>query len=193
MQRVSSELTDQLVIVQFCPLLLRKKTELIDGDDHLEEQLNTFHTYFSYFLWSELMSLLLLCFSVVLSVRGWYTGISDDRILRNSAAFSRQFDSNIHLVCHRKFRTTSFRIQPPRKTAKKSFCILIICLWIIYTWFIISFCIPYNVVEHWHEDDPACEVLWFTVIFQTSVDSDPWKIIHSNFTSCRSIRFKYLK
>ena len=46
MQRVSPELSDQLVIVQLCPLLLRKKTELIDGDDHLGEQLNIFRTSF---------------------------------------------------------------------------------------------------------------------------------------------------
>ena len=41
---------------------------------------------------------------------------SGDQNLRNSAAFSLPFDSKIHQVCHRKFRTTSFRIQAPRKT-----------------------------------------------------------------------------
>ena len=62
-----------------------------------------------------LMSFLLLCFLLLLSPKHWHYGISGDRILRSSAAFSLQFCSKIHLACSGKFRTTSFQIQGPRK------------------------------------------------------------------------------
>ena len=107
MQRVSPELSDQLVILLSYPWLLRE-----DWADWRRWPSGGATQYFPYFRWSELLSfpppLLIL---IVLSPRHWHNGISDDRIVRNSAAFSPQFDSKIHLVCNRKFRTTSFLIQ----------------------------------------------------------------------------------
>ena len=46
-----------------------------------------------------------------LSPRRWYHGISDAWFLR-----SLQFCPKIHLVCDRKFRTTSFQTQALEKT-----------------------------------------------------------------------------
>ena len=44
-----------------------------------------------------------------------YIGISGDGFLRKSAAFSLPFCPK-HLVCDRKFRTTSFQIRATGKT-----------------------------------------------------------------------------
>ena len=44
MQRVSPELSDQLSILQSYHRYCSEKTQLIDGDDHLEEQLNVLRT-----------------------------------------------------------------------------------------------------------------------------------------------------
>ena len=63
-----------------------------------------------------LLSFLQLCCLILLSPRHWYHGISDDRILRSSAASSLQFGPKIHLVCSCEFRATSFQIQAQRKT-----------------------------------------------------------------------------
>ena len=43
-------------------------------------------------------------------------GLPMEKRMTSSAAFSPLNASNIHLVCHRKFRTTLSRIQAPGKT-----------------------------------------------------------------------------
>ena len=93
-----------------------------------------------------------------------------------------------------------FRSRPQEwpMTARESFSILSNCLWIIFAQFIIAFCIPHNVVKHWHEDDPACEVLWFTLILhhllnliEDSHCSDSWCNLPLEFhrLSINSIQF----
>ena len=94
--------------IRYCSV----NTELIDGDDHwLEEATQCFWCCH----WSVLTSFHFLCFSNLLSPKHWYHGIPDDRFLRNSAAFSLQFCPKTHLICDRKFGTTSFQIQALEK------------------------------------------------------------------------------
>ena len=38
-------------------------------------------------------------------------------------------------------------------------------MWILNTLLCVSVFSPCNVVKHWHEDDSACAVLWFTLYF----------------------------
>ena len=58
-------------------------------------------------------------------------------------------------------------------TARDSTSKLFNCLWIVFTYFIISFCIPYNVVKHWHERwSDQWSFLVHTVILPSSVEED---------------------
>ena len=56
----------------------------------------------------------LLLFFVLFPGR-WCNGIQDDPLSQSSAAFSPPFVSNIHLVCHPKFRATFSQIQAQEK------------------------------------------------------------------------------
>ena len=55
------------------------------------------------------------------------------------------------------------RTQERPMTARKSSSIIRNCLWIVFTSFFVSCDSPFNVAVHWHEDDPVCEVLKFTL------------------------------
>ena len=111
MQQVSLEQFDLQVILESNLLLLRK-----DWADWRRWPFLGATEHCHHLLWNVLLFFLLLCFLIVLSPKHWSNGMSDDRIFRSSAAFSPLFLSNIHLVCHRKFRTTPSQIQAPRKT-----------------------------------------------------------------------------
>ena len=105
MQRVSPELSDQLPSLQSYPQLLRKDCELIDRDDHLEEQFNVFRAS-----------------------------------VEVNCCLSSSFRCLIVLskkLVHRNELCSHLSVFP--------------------------FFPPFNVVEHWLEDNPAFEVLWFTL------------------------------
>ena len=75
------------------------------------------------------------CFLIDLPPRHWCHRITDARFLRKWEAFSLQFCPKIHLVCDRKFSTTSFQIQAQNwpTTARESFQHTFYnCPWIIY-------------------------------------------------------------
>ena len=158
---VSPQLFHQLEILQSYPLLLRRYWA-----DWWRWQLGEQTQCFAYCHWGVLTSFHFLCFLILVSPRHWSHGILDDLILRNSAAFYRQFSvpRSIWFLIVSSVPVL-FRSRPSERpmTARESTSILFNCLWIIFAWFIISFWIPHNVVKHWREDDPACDVLWFTL------------------------------
>ena len=155
---VSPQLSDQLVILQSYPLLLGRYWA-----DWRRWQFGEATQCFECCHWSVLTSFHFLCFLILPFPRHWSHGIPHDWFLRNSAAFSLQFCPKIHLVCDRKFRTTSFQIQAPKKTNDRQEIYEHTVLLSLNNLHIIHhfLCIPHNVVKHWHEDGPACEVLWF--------------------------------
>ena len=93
------------------------------------------------------------------------------------------------------------RLQERPMTAKESASIIRNCLWVVFTSFFVSFCSPFNVVVHWHEDDPVCECsgsrcrslirLW--IFSRRSNVVIPGNTFHSNSVGMPPIRFISLK
>ena len=104
------------------------------------------------------------CSSVRGSAVGGHSkhGTLDEWFLRIQASCLQQFYPRLHQVYQSKFRTISFLIQVPEwpMTARKSASIIRNCNWIILTCLCISLLSPFNVVEHWHEDDTLLFLSW---------------------------------
>ena len=118
-------------------------------------------------LWSDKTSYHVLCFLILLSGRLCSWSIIISAVLSQlPSGLSEQVPYNF------------FSDPGPKKdqptTAKKSASVPRNCDRILHTSFCVSFFTPYNVVVHWHGDDPVVELLRFTLY-----------IFHKNFESLR--------
>ena len=131
-----------------------------------------------------------------------YHGIRDDWSLRNSAAFSLQFCPKILLVCDRKFRTTSFKIQALRKTSDRGWIYEHTVYLIVFELFSHISSFPFashqnslnidmNMILPVKFSGSHCNshiICW--IWLRIPIVVSPGKIFHSNSTGCPSIRFK---